>query len=469
MGEERSRAARIADQLAERIQEGTLAPGTRLASIRAAAREYGVSKNTVVDAYDQLVATGYLDPRRGSGFYVAPLRRRRASAPTEHFAEAMDLISLLREQLNKNYAVRAGDGRPPTSWMGRSEVGRYLSRGNRQGQDTDDFEYGRPEGFTPLRETIARTLSERAIPAGAEQILLTFGANHAMDLLVRHLVEPGDPVLVETPGYYPFFGKLRLQKARIIGVTRTADGPDLDELDRLARQHRPRLLFLQPMAHNPTGTSMSLSAMHRLLQLAQSHDLLLIEDDPFADILPRATPHLAALDALERVIYLGTFSKTLSAGVRCGYIAAGQQLIASLTDIKMLTVVNTSGATERMIHDLIVRGRYRRHLTRLRDRVAQASAQAVTALEGIGLTEITAPSGGYYLWCPLPAGIDDVALAQRASEEGIFLAPGTLFSQSETPDPPGIRINIAHADHPKLLDFLAREVTGIEPGGRETV
>ncbi|WP_440996630.1 PLP-dependent aminotransferase family protein [Arhodomonas sp. SL1] len=459
MMENGSRADRIAARIRASIDAGQLPAGSRLASVRAAAREYGVSKNTVVEAYDRLVATGHIEARRGSGFYVARPVRHPASAPPPHFTEAIDLVSLLREQLNQHYEVRAGDGRPPVSWMETSELGRYLRRGNRQGVEADDFEYGHPRGYPPLRETIARTLTERAINAGAEQVLLTFGANHALDLLVRHFVTPGETVLVETPGYYPLFGKLRLHRAAMAGVPRGHDGPDPAALEAAIQRHRPRLMFVQPLAHNPTGTSMSLAAMHRLLRIAERHDLILIEDDPFADLIPHVTPRLAALDGLQRVIYLGTFSKTLSAGLRSGYIAAGEGLIDSLTDIKMLTVVTSSGAVERMIHDMILRGRYRRHLARLRERVARAGAEAITALEGIGIHGIEPPAGGYYLWCPLPEGMDDVALARRASAEGIFLAPGTLFRQPDGPGPPALRINICYATDARLLDFLRREIT----------
>jgi DNA-binding transcriptional MocR family regulator len=264
----------------------------------------------------------------------------------------------------------------------------------------------------------------------------------------------GDAVLVETPGYYPLFGKLHLAKANIIGIPRGPDDPDLEAIERQARVHHPRLMYVQPIAHNPTGTSMSLPAMHRLLQIAERHNIILIEDDPFADIMPRTTPHLASLDGLDRVIYLGTFSKTLSASLRCGYVAANKRLITSLTDIKMLTVVTTSGTTERMIHDFIVKGRYRRHLVRLMDRVAHASNEACICLESIGIRNLLPPTGGYYIWCPLPEHISDIELAKKASKEGIFLAPGSLFSKSDEEQPPALRMNIAHASDSRLLSFL---------------
>lgn len=453
-----SHAKRISAELAQQIEQGNLPTGTRLSSIRAAAHDYGVSKNTIVEVYDRLVASGYLDPRRGSGFYVTPQRPRPVDSPPEHFTEAIDSVSLLREQLNQHYAVRAGDGRPPASWMQASELGLFSGLTRTATISADEFEYGTPQGLLPLRETIARTLRERSIAAGPEQVLLTVGANHALDIIIRHLVDAGDEVLVETPGYYPLFGKLRLQKARMVGVARGVNGPDLDDLENKARQHRARLFFVQPLAHNPTGTSMDLAAMHRLLKIAERHDLIIVEDDPFADILPRSTPHLAALDGLERVIYLGTFSKTLSPSLRCGYIAAHRKIIASLTDIKMLTLVNSSSTVERIIHSIIMRGRYRRHLLRLRDRVAKAGAEAQALLESIGIDGIQPPTGGYYLWCPLPDTIDDLALARRAAAEGIFLAPGSLFRQGEQPQPPALRINIAHAANKQLLDFLKNTI-----------
>lgn len=454
MAGEVSRAQHIADTLIQQINSGQLMPGSRLPSIRVAAESHGVSKNTVTDAYDRLVATGYISPRRGSGFYVQAANPTQPAPYSEHVTEALDLVSLLREQLNQHYEIRAGDGRLPATWMESSEIGKYLKRNASASDLADDFEYGRPQGLQALREDIARALTDRAISASPDQILMTFGANHALDLIVRHFVQPNDPVLVETPGYYPMFGKLKLQKANVIGVKRESDGPDLEMLEEKIRQFRPKLFFVQPMAHNPTGTSMSLQKMHRLLTLAERYDLVLIEDDPFADILSKATPHLASLDALNRVIYVGTFSKTLSASLRCGYIAANAALITSLTDIKMLTVVNSSGTTERIVHEMIVRGRYRRHLKRLRDRVANASVDAVSALKGIGLENIENPTGGYYLWCPLPHGVDIMALSRRAAGEGIFLAPSQLFELADQNGESALRINIAHANNHKLLKFL---------------
>jgi DNA-binding transcriptional MocR family regulator len=449
-----ARAEQIARNIAQQVEQGHLAPGTRLGSVRQSAVEFGVSKNTMVEAYDRLVALGYLEPKRGSGFYVTrPRPKASTTIRPAHVSEAIDLVSLLREQLNQHYSVRVGDGRPPASWMEGSELGRHLRLSMRGGERVEHG-YGAPQGYGPLRELIAGRLIERSIHVSAEQILLTFGANHALDLIVRHFIEPGDAVLVDSPGYYPLFGKLRLARANVIGVRRTADGPDPDDLEAKAAQYRPRLFFTQTLAHNPTGTSMSPAAVHRLLQQAERLGMILVEDDPFADLLPPLTPRLATLDRLDRVIYVGTFSKTLSASLRTGYIAASAALIRSLTDVKMLTVVNSSGYVERLIHELMADGHYRHHLNRLRERVARATSRAISDLADIGLKTVIPPAGGYYLWCELPDGTDDVALAQRASERGIFLAPSSIFTVERDRKIPALRINVAYADDPVFLDFL---------------
>lgn len=251
MAQKPALAQQIADTIAEQIKQGQWATGARLPSIRAAASNFGVSKNTIIDAYDRLIATGYIRPRHGSGFYVEAARPAHPDIKPEHFTEAVDLISLLREQLHQHYEVRAGDGRLPASWMENADIRRQFKRIAPTREPGGEFEYGNPQGLPGLREDISRTLIDRAISASPDQVLLTFGANHALDLIVRHFVDAGDPVLVETPGYYPMFGKLRLQRARTIGVPRGPDGLDLTCLEQAIREHRPRLLFVQPWPTTP--------------------------------------------------------------------------------------------------------------------------------------------------------------------------------------------------------------------------
>ncbi len=459
-----SKVEALVRRIAEAIDQGSVVAGSRLRSIRDAAAKEDVARNTVVEAYNRLAARGYVEARPGSGYYVRKPSSgsAHAQAPAPHVTEAVDVVSLLREQLEQHYEVRVGDGRPPASWMEGSELGSYLRRARAQGLSEIEHGYGTPWGYLPLRETIARMLGERTIPVSARQVLLTQGANHALDLIVRHLLDAGDEVLVDAPGYYPLYGKLKLAKVEMLGVPRLADGPDMDALQALLEKHRPKVFFTQSLAHNPTGSSISLPKAHRLLQLAAAHGFLVVEDDPFADLQPPGAPRLAALDQLERVIYVSSFSKTLSAGLRVGYIAGAAHRINALCDLKMVTVVSTSDFVERVVHQLISAGQYRRHLNRLKAKLDAALGPAQKALARLGLTVHPSQPGGYYLWVELPQGLTELGLARSAAERGIFLAPGSVFYPQRQGARAAIRVNVAYANDPRFLRFLqgALKATG---------
>lgn len=451
----RSRIETIADEIVARIERGAIRPGERLPSIRSASELFGASKNTIVDAYERLVASGQIESKPGSGFYVSLHRPKRTETAEPTKVEAVDSVWLLREQLEKRYEVRVGDGRPPAAWMEGSEVGPYLRPVSRPGQRNLPESYGSPYGLLPLRQRIAGLLAERSIGAEPTQVLLTQGANDALDMIVRQFVEPGDPVLVDSPGYYPLFGKLRLAKARLIGVRRTVDGPDPDDLAAKAASTGARMFFTQSLAHNPTGCSITLPVAYRLLRTATEHNLRIVDSDPFADVLSNNSPRLAALDQLDRVIYVGTFAKTLSASLRSGYIAANADTAARLADLKMITRANSSGYIEQIIYDLITSGRYRGHLKRLGGRIEAATRQANDSLARLGLPVFGQPRGGFYMWCALPEHIDDTQLSRVAAERSILLAPGSAFNPDATPTGPAMRVNIAHVGDPRFESFMA--------------
>jgi DNA-binding transcriptional MocR family regulator len=450
----RSRVETIVDEVTSRIERGLIRPGERLPSTRNAAFAFAASKNTIVDAYERLVAAGQIESRPGSGFYVSLSRPRGVEPPAPARVDAVDSVWLLREQLEKRYEVRVGDGRPPPAWMEGAEIG-HLRPVSRPGQRALPESYGSPYGLLALRERIAGFLNERSIAAAPTQVLLTQGANDALDMIVRQFVEPGDAVLVDSPGYYPLFAKLRLAKARLIGVRRTVDGPDPDDLAAKATASGAKMFFTQSLAQNPTGCSITLPVAYRVLRTASELDLRIVESDPFADVLANATPRLAALDQLDRVTYVGTFAKTLSASLRSGYIAGNADVIGQLADLKMITRANSSGYVEQIIYDLITSGRYRGHLKRLTGRIEEATRQAFDTLQQIGLQVFGQPRGGFYMWCGLPGHVNDTQLSRIAAERSILLAPGSAFNPDGSSAPPSMRVNIAHVGDERFKAFIA--------------
>jgi DNA-binding transcriptional MocR family regulator len=445
---------RLTSQLIGEIRRGQLPVGSRLMSIRKAADRFGVSKNTVIQVYDRLVASGYARSRPGSGFEICLPREADRNARRQHVAEAVDIASLLSAQLEENFEIRVGDGRPPPSWTEESEIKRHLSFFGRTTSAGTDA-YGSALGFPALRQEIARRLAAQHLRVSEQEILLTFGANHALDLIVRAFLSPGDVVLVDEPGYYPLFAKLKLAQVRMLGVRRTPEGPDVADFIAKAAAERPRMFFTQSIGHNPTGSTTSLPVAHALLNAAAVHGVTIVEDDPFVDLAPSVPGRLVTLDQLNRVMSVGTFSKTLSASLRTGYIIANRKQIDALAELKMLTTVNSSGHIERLIHRLLVEGHYDRHLKRLSQRIDVAATRVSQKLKHCGYEIFSQNGGGYYLYLMLPDHMDDIELARRAAAESIFIAPGSVFCLGKgNAAAAGIRVNVARADDERFYAFL---------------
>jgi DNA-binding transcriptional MocR family regulator len=292
--------------------------------------------------------------------------------------------------------------------------------------------YSSPMGPEPLRQLIARRMNEQGIEAGPGQILLTDSGTQAIDLICRFLIEPGDAVLIDDPCYFNFQALLRAHRAKPVGVPYTPHGPDIAAFAAALEEHRPRLYITNSACHNPTGASLSAPIAHRVLKLAEAHDLLIVEDDIFADFEVEPSARLAAFDGLDRVIRIGSFSKSLSSAVRCGHIAARPDWIAALTDLRLATSLSGSAISTELVYSAITDGSYRRHLERVRGRLEQAMTRTIARLRAIGISPWIEPRAGLFLWVKLPDGVDAIDITRRALEENVVLAPGNLFSVSRT-------------------------------------
>jgi DNA-binding transcriptional MocR family regulator len=436
------------------VDDRHLRPGSRVPSIRNFAESYKVSRFTVVEAYDRLVAMGYLQSRRGAGFYTAPGPRTHPARSDNHKRNE-ELVWLVRRLLE------AGDdtmliGGPwlPNSWLDEAGIRQSLNALARK-NGAYLVEYGHPFGYLPLREHLALMLGELGITADPGQILLTQGASQALELVIRYLLKSGDSALVDDPGYYNMFGNLRLQGVQMLPVPRNPDGPDIASLERLAAAHRPKVYFTQSVMQNPTGTDMSPHVAFRVLQVAERYGFFVVEDDIFSDLKTKPTPRLATLDQLNRVIYIRSFSKTLSGSLRVGFIACAQAIASQFVDIKMLTSVTSSQFIERLIYLMLVDGHYRKYLSRLHERLGEARLHAIRAFEHMGLELFAEPADGMFIWARYPQIEDSLALAETAYHDRIMLAPGAVF-RPHLERSPWMRFNVAVCDDPRVLGVLQR-------------
>jgi len=299
-------------------------------------------------------------------------------------------------------------------------------------------------------------MRSQGIAVDASRLLTCFGGTHAIDLICRSFLQPGDTVLVETPGYHLLFDRLREAGVKTVGIARRHDGPDVDQLDAACREHRPKLFFIQGVLHNPTGWGSSAARLHRVLSLAERHGLLLAEDDVHGHFLPGPATRLAQLSELRRVIYYSSFCKALSPALRVGYLAAEPALLKELLAAKIRSVLTTATLNENVLLELLASGRFRKHLDRLQAKLATARQASMRALHGAGILLDRPAEGGLFLWGTLPAGIDAGELVKEAYHQQILLA-GAAFDAAQA-DQRHLRFNVVYAQHPKLAEFLSQRL-----------
>ena len=408
------------------IKSGRKKVGDKIPSIRAMSKKYNVSKNTVVNAYSILLEQHWIKALSKSGFYVGEdLSNKQVNSKMLNLTTFHNGVDLLEQQLINEYNHKPGEGRYPREYMDRLNLESYLGYSN----DGDkplylDHGYGDPAGNGMLRGFITDILKNRALSIEPQNLLMTYGTNHSLDLIIRHFLIKGDHVIVESPGYYPLFSKLELNKINMKAIKRTKFGLDVNNLESIIQKHHPKILFLQPFAHNPTGTDLTLENMQSIKSLCIKHNVLIVEDDPFLLIRDKDASYFFSEDY--PVIYLSSFSKTVSASLRCGFIAASKPVIESLTRLKMITIINTSSITENILNHLISSNTLHSHLQALKSLSYEKSANATTVLSKIdGLRLYPHNPSGHFLWFRIP--MDDKKVVNYAKTNNIFIAPGNLF------------------------------------------
>lgn len=438
------------------IAARTYLPGMRLPSVRAQATAMQLSVSTVLEAYARLAAEGVLQSRPGAGFYVvgpvAPLALA-ALAPARD--RDVDPLWVARQSLETDPGLlKPGCGWLPASWMPEAAM-RGALRAQARADAPELADYATPLGHAPLREFLSRRLLTTRIDAAPDQIMLTDSGTQAIDLICRFFLEPGDTVLVDDPCYFNFHALLRAHRVRVVGVPYTPQGPDLASFKAALAAHAPRLYLTNSAIHNPTGAVLAPRVAHQLLQLIKRSNLVVVEDDIFADFETTAAPRLAAFDGLSQVICIGSFSKSVSASLRCGYIAARPDWIDSLADLKIATAFGGNRLAAQIVLQVLTGSGYRRHMETVRRRLAEAMQTTLAGLAAVGIQPWHVPQAGMFLWCRLPAGIDAAVLARECLRDGVVLAPGNAFSLASDAQS-FCRFNVAQSSDARIFTALAR-------------
>ncbi len=462
----------ICECVARLVDDALLVPGTRLPPTRQFAESLAVHRSTVIRAYRELRALGYLESRPGS---YSTVRRRFRPPATRRIAPST--ASLVRWTAK----ARAGHALPPRHEHAPEAAGNLIDFARHAPDPAlapDDYlrrcvkrvlagperralsEYADAQGLLALREVIVRRMAAHGVAVTPEEILVTNGAQHAFDLVLRLLLRPGDEVIAEAPTYGMILALFRLHRARPRFIPMRDDGMDLDVLKRTLARHRPSLLFTMPNFHNPTGITTSQSHREALLACCEEHSMPIVEDgfDEELKYSGAAVLPIKSIDARGIVIYVGTLSKLAFPGLRVGWIAAPREAIARLAAIHRVSSLGGNVLAQATAARFYAGRHFDMYLRRVH-RVYQRRLQAMVA----GLDEHlparvlwTRPAGGYTVWLSVPGATGgELALRDRIERAGVSVAPGRDFYAHPSPVP-HFRLSIACVDEDQIAEGCRR-------------
>lgn len=444
----------LAGYLLALIEAGQLGPGQKLPATRELAASLGVSRNTVNQAYEALQGAELVTAHVGQGTFVAARAGAfggLAEAPTDETARSFAWEGLFSSRARAQRlpeAFRAWARRPrmPFDFRGgRIDPAllplRELRRAFARAVDDQLLAHANqvdPFGHPPLREQIARSLVARGVQCAASDVLIVSGAQQGLDLVARALLDPGDAVVVEQPGYFGARLAFEGADARVIGVGVDAAGLRVGALARVLRGRRVKLVYTTPAVQSPTGARMSEARRHALLALAAEHQTAILEDDYDGELRLAGppTPALKSADPGGQVVYLGTFSKALFPTLRIGYLVGAPVLLDRLASARVSGQLGQGLIEQAALAELLAGGALERHVRRLRRRHAACLDATLQALEAHfpGGTRFERPAGGNTVWVGLPGGVDAQVLEVRALEAGIAYTPGALYDLEERAD-----------------------------------
>ncbi|WP_394237070.1 GntR family transcriptional regulator MpaR [Pseudomonas anguilliseptica] len=432
------RYEKFADQIAELIRTGMLAPGEKVPSVRHASRTYGVSPSTVFQAYYLLEDRGLIQARARSGYFVRELARHSLAEPqtcqqptqtTE--VDVSELVFSVLASLKDPGTVPFGSAFPSPQLFPLARLARAMAHSLRD-MPPQAVIADMTEGNPNLRRQIALRYMVSGVMLPLEELVITSGAMEALNLCLQTVTQPGDLVAIEAPAFYATLQVLERLKLKAVEIpVNPREGIDLKVLsERLASLPIKACWFMSSL-QNPLGASMSDDKKRALYELLQRHQVPLIEDDVYAELYFGSQPPkpVKSFDRDGLVMHCGSFSKCLAPGYRVGWVAGGRYA-EQISRLKLMTTISPSVPAQAALAEYLQHGGYDRHLRKLRHALEaqQASMLASAARHFPASTKVTRPSGGYFLWFEFPEQIDALRLFQLALAQGISLAPGPIFS-----------------------------------------
>ncbi|PWB14479.1 GntR family transcriptional regulator [Acinetobacter sp. AM] len=445
----------VIEQIKSQIANQRFVAGARLPSVRRLAQDLNFSISTVVEAYARLVTEGVLEARAGSGFYVkGQMQAKKIAEHHVQYDREINPLWISRQSLDANEeTLKPGCGWLPPEWMPESSLRKALKHAAKSSLKML-VEYPVPHGHMGLRQWIARKNNQYEIQVEPSQILITDSGTQSIDLIFRVHLKAGDVILVDDPCYFNFQALIQAHRLQAIAIPFTTQGPDIESFEQ-ALQYQPKLYLTNSGIHNPTGATLSIQRAYQVAKLADQANLLIVEDDIFSEFEYVPAPRYSTLMGLGRVIQIGSFSKTLTASLRCGYIVSNCQDIEKYIDLKIATNFSSGHLNAEIVFAALMDSQYLKHIESLKKKLNTSMGLCIQRLRQLRIEPVLIPKAGIFLWCKLPSEIDAAELSRRCLKRGLILAPGHAFSQSEGAKHL-MRFNVAQCMNPQIFEIIAQ-------------
>lgn len=430
----------LSSSIGNLIKSGKIKPKEKLPPIRKLANDLGVNNVTVVNAYKQLEANGYIKAIKGSGYYVLNLEDKpteKASSMTnleeDEFLEHEDIKLMSNGQIEiSSNTINFASTTPDPSIFPIEAFKNCLN----EVLDRDKgyaFGYQESNGFEPLRESLCSFLEVYTnITVKKEYIQIVSGAQQGIDIIGKTLLNPGDYVITENPTYTGAVSVFKSRGAQIVGVPINESGIDLKVLERQIIRYNPKLIYVMTRFQSPTTISYSKENLQGLLKLSEKYGVYLVEDDSLAGLSFEnfdESPSLKSLDTKDKVIYIKSFSKLLMPGLRIGFIISPENLSSELLKAKHSTDISSSGLIQRALHLYFEKGHWEDHINYMKDiykEKYEAMLKYLNELKKYGIN-FTEPKGGLNFWITLPQGVEATKLYLECVKEDVLIVPCKIF------------------------------------------
>ncbi|MEF9951792.1 MAG: PLP-dependent aminotransferase family protein [Clostridium sp.] len=464
--------SQIFQQIRQQILSGELIPGYRLPSERKLAEKLGVNRTTILNAYRELKADGFIGSKIGDGTVVLASFDDESSIDDEVYQEPIwnqvfseysskfdsYVIKGLMELASKKDVISFATGIPSPE-TGPTQALEGIERELLEKKNHRALMYSPTEGFKSLRKVISNLMNKRGVYCSCDEIMMLSGSQQGIDLAARTLLDYGDIVVVEEPSFFPAIQSFKAVGARVIGVPVDENGMKIDVLEELLQRYKPKFIYTIPTFQNPTGFEMDIERRKKLIELAYKHRVIIIEDDAYGDLgyEGKSLPLLKSMDTNGSVIYLSTFSKNIFSGLRLGWMVAHKRVIKEFATAKQIVDLHSSSLSQWIVERFIESGEFEDHIKNIckeykfrRDLMDSSLLKYAPA----GL-KWRKPRGGYYIWCKLPKGVSASRLIVKCAEYNVAFVPGRTFSTSGDGDE-FIRLNFTFVNVDKIDEGIKR-------------